>query len=71
MNYYEFLNALAWVFGVASTGPLIIRIVSGLCYTERKRLYDLITYGYERNFPLLWPSVIAVVCWLHIWKVTP
>jgi len=71
MNYYEFLNAVAWVFGVASSGLVVIRIVGFLTYTELNRLHDIVTYRRERTFPIAWPLTIAIICWLHIWKVTP
>ena len=63
-----FLLALAWIFGVCSTGLLLIRIALLVMYTDHDRLMDAIN-GVHTTFPLLPPFVIAVICWTFIFTL--
>lgn len=64
MNW-QFVTVLAWVFGVLSTMLLVARIIGAITFTEKDRLRHAMR-GEEVTFPMLWPSVIAIVCWAWI-----
>lgn len=60
-----FVTRLAWVFGILATLLLALRAVAAFTYSELHRLHDK-ARGIERTFPMLWPAIIAVVCWTWI-----
>lgn len=63
----KFITNLAWVFGVLSTLLLIARIYGALTYTKFEKLIDQLN-GVKASFPIKWPSLVAIVCW--VWIIT-
>lgn len=57
-----FLFFLACVFGSLASLLFILRVIARLTYNDRDRALDRLR-GFRREFPLLWPFVISVVCW--------
>ena len=63
----QFVTILAWIFGVASTILLIARMIGAATYDEIDEARDALR-GRMATFPMLWPAVTSVVCW--IWVLT-
>jgi len=63
----QFITVLAWIFGIASSLLLVARIIGKLTYDEIDEVRDMLR-GRVAYFPMLWPTVTAVVCWT--WIVT-
>lgn len=67
----EFITILAWIFGVLSTLLVILRIVGFIYYNHTDagrldRLSDALS-GVRGTFPILFPSIIAIICWVWIY----
>lgn len=63
----QFVTVLAWVFGISSSGLLVLRIIGMANYDELDKARDALR-GMRATFPMLWPAVTAVVCW--VWIIT-
>lgn len=63
----NFVNALAWIFGFAATLLLVARVIGYMTYDEIDEAHDALR-GRKATFPMLWPTVTAIVCW--VWIVT-
>ena len=61
----QFVSMLAWVFGVAATALLVLRIIGLATYREIDGVRDALK-GRRATFPILWPAVTAIVCWAWI-----
>lgn len=62
----DFITILAWIFGILSTGLVLLRITAGLLYTELDRLRDA-ARGFQVIFPIRFPLIVAIVCWVWIY----
>lgn len=61
----KFLTVVAWIFAVLSTGLITARVVGFFCYSERDKLQDHVR-GFEKSYPVVWPGVVAIICWAWI-----
>ena len=60
-----FLHIIAWVLGICSTLLLILRIIGALTYSKTDELIDKLK-GQKTTYPIIWPSIISVICWAFI-----
>lgn len=61
----EFVTVLAWIFGVISTGFVILRLIAWSLYSEIDKLQHTIR-GVEATFPVVIPGTLAIFCWTWI-----
>ena len=61
----NFLTALAWIFGVMSVFLIVLRIIGSITYSELDKLCDKLE-GKIVTFPLLTPTVVAIICFTWI-----
>jgi hypothetical protein len=64
-NLITFFKIIAWVLGIGSSLLLIFRIIGAATYTQIDELRDQMN-GIKRTFPIMWPAIIALVCWAFI-----
>lgn len=60
-----FLNIIAWVVGIASSIVLLLRILGAATYSEVDQIRDKMN-GIRRTWPVMWPGLIALICWAFI-----
>lgn len=63
-----FITTLAWIFGFLSTLVVVLRIWGYLSYTETDQYFDMLK-GVRKEFPLMIPIIIAIICWVWIFTV--
>ena len=61
----HFFTVLAWIFGVASTFLVVLRVLGRLFYTELDMIHDM-GRGLVRSFTIVKPLQVAIVCWAWI-----
>jgi hypothetical protein len=66
----SFYLALAWIFGVMSILLIVLRLIAFTCYSELDKLQDALD-GRKATFPIITPSIIAIICFTYILTVKP
>ena len=61
----DYLNALAWVFGVISTLLVVLQLYMAATYNKLDELVDK-TKGFTQTFPVLKPGIVMILCWTWV-----
>ena len=64
-KFINFIDILAWVIAIISTGFVVLRIFAYYSYSELEKIRDEMN-GVHATFPIINGSIVAIVCWIWI-----
>jgi hypothetical protein len=64
-KFINFINVLAWIAAIISTGFVAARIAAYYCYSELEKIRDKMN-GVHTTFPITNGSIVAIICWAWI-----
>lgn len=64
-KFINFIDVLAWILAVISTGFVALRLIAYSMYDDLDRLRDKLN-GVQATFPIINGSIIAIICWAWI-----
>ncbi len=64
-KFINFIDILAWVMAIISTGFVAARIIVSCSYSKIEKLRDKMN-GIRASFPIYREGIIAIICWSWI-----
>ena len=64
-KFINFIDVLAWIVAIISTGFVAARIVAYYSYSELEKIRDGMN-GVHAHFPITNGSIVAIICWAWI-----
>jgi len=64
-KYIVFIDVLAWIFAIISTGFVALRLIGYAMYDDLDKLRDKLN-GVEARFPIINGGIVAIICWAWI-----